>query len=78
MSVGEDRNGGRFVFVLEPSGTGTYFARRRTVTIGNLIQEGIMIVSGLSEGELIATAGVRRLADDQEVTLLDSVEDPAE
>ncbi len=78
VSVGEDRNGGRFVFVLEPSGTGTYFARRRTVTIGNLIQEGIMIVSGLSEGELIATAGVRRLADDQEVTLLDSVEDPAE
>ena len=79
VSVGEDRDGQRFVYVLEPSDSNTFFAVRRSVTIGDPTQDGITIASGLSEGELIATAGVRRLADNQEVTLLvDEVEVPAE
>lgn len=70
VSVGEDRDGQRFVFVLEPTDSDTFIAVRRPVTTGNPTQAGITITSGLSEGELIATAGVRRLADNQEVALL--------
>jgi RND family efflux transporter MFP subunit len=70
VSVGEDRSGQRYVFVLEPSGSGTFLAVRRGVTLGDSTGEGLTIVAGLTEGELIATAGVRRLADNQEVTLL--------
>lgn len=69
VSVGEDRQG-RFVFVLEPDDAGRMFARRRPVTVGQSTEAGLVITEGLSEGELIATAGVRRLSSDQEVTLL--------
>ena len=75
VSVGEDRNG-RFVFVLERGEDSNYFARRRGVIVGDPTQEGITIASGLTEGELIVTAGVRRLTDGQEVTLLAEPEDP--
>ena len=69
VSVGEDREG-HFVFVLEPDAEGRMFALRRSVTIGPTSQDGIVVAGGLTEGELIATAGVRRLTDGQEVTLL--------
>ena len=69
VSVGEDRNG-RFVFVLEPDDQGRLFARRRQVSVGAATAGGIVITEGLSVGELIATAGVRRLSEGQEVTLL--------
>ena len=70
VSVGEDRDG-RFVFVLEPDDSGRMYARRRPVTIGPTAAEtGLVITEGLSAGELVATAGVRRLTPDQEVTLL--------
>ena len=68
VSVGEDADG-NFVFVLEPSSDGKHTARRRGVTIGPPTEQGIPIVQGLGEGELIATAGVRRLTDGQTVTL---------
>ncbi len=70
VAVGEDRDG-RFAFVLEPAGDGDRWqARRRPVEVGMPTPDGIEITAGLSEGELIATAGVRRLADGQIVTLL--------
>lgn len=69
VSVGEDRDG-RFVFVLEPDADGRMFARRRPVTVGPTAETGLVITSGLNEGELVATAGVRRLSPDQEITLL--------
>ncbi len=68
VSVGEDREG-NFVFLLEPA-EGFYVARRRTVEIGPPDAQGIYIVAGLSAGDLIATAGVRRLVDGQKVSLL--------
>lgn len=69
VAVGEDREG-HFVFVLEPDEQGRMFAHRRAVTVGAPIQTGLVISSGLAEGELVATAGVRRLTSGQEVTLL--------
>lgn len=69
VSVGEDRDG-NYVFVLEPSDAGLWIARKRRVEVGPPGLEGIQVLSGLEVGELIATAGVRRLEDGQVVRLL--------
>lgn len=73
VAVGEDRIG-NFVFVLEPDDEGRLFANRRAVEVGTATSGGIVITEGLSAGELIATAGVRRLTSGQEVTLLGSAD----
>lgn len=65
VAVGEDRDG-RFVFVLEPAAEGTATVHRRAVTVGK-IGKTIEIVEGLSEGELIVTAGIRRLSEGMRV-----------
>lgn len=69
VSVGEDRDG-HFVFVLSAAADEKYLAARRSVKIGPPNPDGLEILSGLREGELVATAGVRRLVDGQVVTLL--------
>ena len=70
VSVGED-TGGRFVFVLEPAEEdAVWLAQRRAVEVAGPAGEGLLIRSGVNEGELIVTAGVRRLTDGQLVTLL--------
>lgn len=69
VAVGEDRDG-NFVFVLETDSEGRLFANRRAVTVGPATADGIVITAGLSAGELIATAGVRRLTHGQQVELL--------
>ena len=71
MSLGED-DLGHFVFVLQPLQDGIYKAERRGVEfIAGNNDNGVEIVSGLQVGELVATAGVRRLLDGMEVKLLD-------
>lgn len=65
VAVGEDR-GGRFVFVVEPQGDGIGVIRRRSVTLGEVGKE-IEIIEGLDEGELLVTAGTRRLIDGMQV-----------
>ena len=71
VAVGEDRLG-RFVFVFEAGPEGVGSARRRAVEIGDVSSEGLEIVSGLSEGETVITAGVRRIQDGLQVRLLDA------
>jgi multidrug efflux system membrane fusion protein len=68
VSVGEDRDG-RYVFVIERGDEARGVVRRRSVTVGELTADGIEVLSGLDEGELVATAGVRRLVDGEEVKL---------
>lgn len=68
-SVGEDRQG-RFVFALEPTDGDLAIARRRPVQIGELTAEGIEVLDGLQDGELVATAGANSLEDGQRVRLL--------
>ncbi|MFQ5634098.1 MAG: efflux RND transporter periplasmic adaptor subunit [Gammaproteobacteria bacterium] len=70
IAVGEDRDG-NYVFVLEPGEGDRYVARRRSVVIdASPTSDGVPLLEGLNEGDLIATAGVRRLVDGQVVTLL--------
>ncbi len=69
VSVGEDRNG-RFVFVVEPATDGTGITRRRPVEVGRLTSEGLEITTGITDGELVVTAGVSKIVDGQRVKLL--------
>jgi len=71
VAVGEDRDG-NYVFVLEPAdGEDRYTARRRAVIAGQPSAAGIPLEAGVNKGDLVATAGVRRLVDGQIVTLLE-------
>ena len=70
IAVGEDSEG-NFVYVLIPVDDETWRAEKRRVTIaGAPAAAGIQLTSGLAEGELIATAGIRRLTEGQLLTLL--------
>jgi RND family efflux transporter MFP subunit len=71
VAIGEDRDG-RFVFVLERGDDGTGVVLRRAVTIGEPAEGlgGIEVLDGLSEGEEVVTAGVRRLSDGMAVRVL--------
>ena len=62
IAVGEDR-GGRFVFVVEPTGEGLGIVHRRDVTVGELTSDGLEVVSGLSDGDRVITAGVSKIQD---------------
>ncbi len=73
VAVGEDANG-RFVFILIDQGKGVYTAQRRAVTVGELNEAArFVITEGLEAGEIIATAGVRRIQDGQSVRLADAL-----
>lgn len=73
VAVGEDR-GGRFVFLVEPTGGGLGIAKRTDVTVGQVSSQGLEILHGLEDGDLLITAGVSRLADGQKVRLPDTAE----
>ena len=75
VAVGEDQNG-RFVFVVEDSGGDVATVRRRPVEIGSLDERGLRIRAGLETGDVVVTAGVRRLIDGMEVRAADSGEAP--
>ncbi len=72
QAVGEDMEG-RFVFLLEPGGEeGVGVVRRTAVEVApDLRPEGLEILSGLTPGQQVVTAGVRRLIDGQRVRLLE-------
>jgi RND family efflux transporter MFP subunit len=69
-AVGEDREG-RFVFtverLLEQEGFG--IVRRKPVGIGELTEEGLEVFEGLNDGDLVVTAGISRIVDEQKVKL---------
>jgi RND family efflux transporter MFP subunit len=69
VAVGEDREG-RYVFVVMPTEEGLGVAQRRAVEVGELTSEGLEILDGLREGDLVVTAGVSRIIDGQTVKLL--------
>lgn len=69
FAVGEDPRG-RFVFVAEPGDEGLATARRRNVEVGDLTGEGLEILEGLEESELLITAGISRIEDGMQVRLL--------
>lgn len=69
FAVGEDQ-AGTYVYALDPGQDGTSTTRRMAVAVGELTSDGMEIVSGLSGGEIIATAGVPRIRDGMKVTVL--------
>lgn len=77
VAVGEDRDG-RFVFLAEPKEEGRAVVMRRPVTVGDLTTDGardlIEILDGLNEGDVIITAGVRRLEKGRQVKLAEPLE----
>jgi len=77
VAVGEDRDG-RFVFLAVPQGDSIAVVSRHPVTVGDLTTDGqrdlIEVLDGLSEGDVIITAGVRRLTDGRQVRLTESAE----
>lgn len=69
-AVGKDTKG-NFVFVLNRDTDSTYRVEKRMITVGELLPEGFEIISGISENELIATAGLNTLMDGMKVRLLE-------
>lgn len=61
---------GRFVYTLK-SAEDSYIAEKRPVSIGDLTSEGFVVNTGLKEGELVATAGLKSLYNGRKVKLLD-------
>ncbi|THB72360.1 MAG: efflux RND transporter periplasmic adaptor subunit [Gammaproteobacteria bacterium] len=65
--VQEDQHG-RFVYVVRPD-NGIYKVNRRTVITGQIDSRGISITSGLKEGEMVVSAGIRHMRDGLNVKL---------
>lgn len=68
-AVGKDHQD-HFVFVLTKQNEQVYMAKKKTITIGKLTPAGFELISGLQEGDIVATAGLKSLMDGMEVTLL--------
>ncbi len=67
-AVGEDREG-RFVFIVEslPEEEGFGIVRRRSVVVGELTEEGLEIFEGLTDEDLVVTAGISHIVEGQKV-----------
>lgn len=69
VAVGEDRQG-RFVYVVKPTGAEDLgVVNRRAVRIGELTVGGLEIIEGLTDGELVVTAGISHIHDGLTVEL---------
>lgn len=70
-SISENADG-TYAFVLVQNDSSIhYFVDRRDVEIGPINDQGFVIISGLNEGDIVATAGVSSLVHGMKVTLLD-------
>lgn len=67
-AIGEDNNG-HFVFGLTKEGK-SYLVNKKKVQIGALTAAGFEIKSGLTNGDLVATAGLNTLLDGMKVRLM--------
>ena len=70
-AVGEDKDG-KFAFILIPEKENTGSVRRISVKTGELVSEGLEVLEGLSENDLIVTAGISKLKTGMKVRLLNS------
>lgn len=60
-----------FVYVLEKETEDTYVTRRKTVEVGELLSNGFVIKTGLQEGDIVATAGLKSLLEGMQVRLVE-------
>ncbi len=68
VAVGEDRSG-RFVFTVKPLDDTFGTIARKDVETGDITSEGLEILSGLSDGDMVVTAGISRIKPGQKVKL---------
>ncbi len=69
-SIGSDPQGS-FTFMLVPSeNPEVYSVKKTAVTTGKLSSDGFEILSGVSDGDIVATAGLKSLYDGMNVKLL--------
>ena len=61
-AVGEDREG-RFVFLVDRTEPGLGKVRRQPVVVGEMSSAGLSVSKGVSDGDLVVTAGVGRIRD---------------
>ena len=68
VAVSEDTQG-RYVYVVEATQDGRGMVHRKAVTVGDLTDDGLEIVSGLQDGEKVVIAGVSKIGDGMTVKL---------
>jgi len=73
VAIGEDSQG-RFVYVVAPTNSDTASVKRVNVQVGELTADGFEILQGLSDGDLVVTAGVSKIIDGQKVKFLGAKE----
>lgn len=69
VAVGEDRDG-RYVFSVESLEGNLGVAKKRSVEVGDLTRAGVEVFSGISEGDLVVTAGIDHIEDGMQVRIL--------
>ena len=69
-AVGEDEQG-NFAFKLVPQQADRFTVQKTALKIGPLTNDGFVVLSGLQEGDVVATAGLRSLFDGQVVKTMD-------
>ncbi|WP_281612538.1 efflux RND transporter periplasmic adaptor subunit [Flammeovirga sp. SubArs3] len=67
-AVGEDQEG-NFVYYITKDQGDTATVHKRKIQVGDLLDHGIIIESGLTEGDMIVTAGLQTLLTGQTVKL---------
>ena len=59
----------QYVYILSPETDGTGIVEKREVAVGELTNSGLEITSGVSDGELLITAGIHSLTEGQRVRM---------
>ncbi|MCP4221347.1 MAG: efflux RND transporter periplasmic adaptor subunit [bacterium] len=68
FAVGEDRDG-RYVFTVKKQGEGQGIIERKKVETGDITAGGLEILGGLTDGDIVVTAGLSRIKKGQKVKL---------
>ena len=63
-AVGKDSDGNNYVFAVNPDGV---TVKKQIVTVGRYNGAGIVITSGLTEGQTVVTAGIEKLSDNSSI-----------
>ncbi|WP_338392536.1 efflux RND transporter periplasmic adaptor subunit [Fulvitalea axinellae] len=68
-AVTEGQSGETYVFVVREEG-GVMVVKKTTVELGDLTNQGFLVLSGVKVGDKVVTAGITNLTDGMKVTLL--------
>lgn len=68
-SVEEDRKG-KYVFLVEPADDDTGIVHRQSVEVGDIGEQGIEIIAGISNGDLLVIAGMSKMSEGLKVKLM--------